>query len=248
MAPPRRRLFCVVTHSYFCFCCGWIDFSRVVKREEGRAPQTFLNGHSWKLKQLIWNAALTWKFCNRKIKLAVTTAADGVYNVEIGETTSSTCEYDSNPRKIKHMCKRIAWVLLKCLLPLLKQISSLINKSTKVNLVSLVMQDQISSSQCLRSKWYLTQKVKVFKDGMRINYWQEKRQSVARVLAQCLLRNCTYLSMVSRFLPVRILPRNTLFNSENHKRWKEFVTLLWLTNQMITIGKTFIFSKSCSSL
>ena len=162
MAPPCRRLFGVVTHSYFCFCCGWIDFSRVVKTEEGRASQRFLNGHSWKSKQLIWNAALTWKFCNRKIKLTVTTAGGGVYNVEIEEATSSTCEYDSNPRKIKRMCKRIAWVLLKCLLPLLKQISSLINKSTKVNLISLVMQDQISSSQCLRSKWYLTHIIIIF--------------------------------------------------------------------------------------
>ena len=120
MAPPRRRLFSVVTHSYFCFYCGWIDFRSVVKREEGRTLQKLLNGHSGKSKQLIWNAALTWKFCNRKIKLTVTTAVGGVYNVEIGETTSSTCEYNSNPRKIKPMCEHIVCVLLKCLLPLLK--------------------------------------------------------------------------------------------------------------------------------
>ena len=41
---------------------------------------------------------------NRKIQLTVTTAVGRVYNVEIGETPNCTCDYHSNPRKIKHMC------------------------------------------------------------------------------------------------------------------------------------------------
>ena len=60
--------------------------------------------------------------------------------------------------------------LLKCLLPFLRQISSLINNVTKVNLVSLDMQNKISTSQGLKSKRYLKRKVRVLKNGMWINY------------------------------------------------------------------------------
>ena len=49
---------------------------------------------------------------NCKIQFTVTTAVGHVHNVEIGETPSCTCDYHSNPRKIKHTCKRIVWVLL----------------------------------------------------------------------------------------------------------------------------------------
>ena len=49
---------------------------------------------------------------NCKIQLTVTTAAGSIYNVEIGETPSFKSEYYSNPRKLKHTCKHIVWVLL----------------------------------------------------------------------------------------------------------------------------------------
>ena len=49
---------------------------------------------------------------NCKIQLTVTTAAGRICNVEIGETPSFKSEYYSNPRKVKHTCKHIVWVLL----------------------------------------------------------------------------------------------------------------------------------------
>ena len=140
---------------------------------------------------------------NCKIQLTVTTATGRIYKIEIGETPSFKSEYYSNPRKIKHTCKHIVWVLLnkfgiRSSNAILAQVSFTVseinfifNQQYNQNL-SLVMQNQISTSQELKSKRHLKRKVRVLKNGMQINYWRGKRQSVASVPDHWMLRNCTY--------------------------------------------------------
>ena len=99
---------------------------------------------------------------NRKIQLTVTTPVDRLYNVEIGETPNCMCEYHRNPRKIKPTCKHIVWVLLNKF--------GIHPSNAILNLVSLDMQNQILTSQGLKSKQYLKQNVRVLKNGMWTNY------------------------------------------------------------------------------
>ena len=130
------------------------------------------------------------------------------------------------------------------------------------------MQNQISTSQELKFKRYLKQKVRVLKNGMQTNYWRGKRQSVASVPDLWMLRNCTYYqwSIYSSRSAFRqgahfcFLCSNEMFgektihawssSSSNNcrnskfktcKRLKEFVTLSWLDNQITTIGKIFLY-------
>ena len=120
---------------------------------------------------------------NCKIQLTVTTAAGSIYNVEIGETPSFKSEYYSNPRKVKHTCKHIVWVLLNKFgihssNAILAQVPFIVSE---INFVFNQQYSQnqsnkpgyakpISTSQELKSKRHLKRKVRVLKNGMQINY------------------------------------------------------------------------------
>ena len=87
-------------------------------REEGRKERRRSNNTKAfketlrKSKAINLECSSDMQVRNRKIQLTVTIASGRVYNVEIGETPSCTCDYHSNPRKIKHTCQHIVWVLL----------------------------------------------------------------------------------------------------------------------------------------